>query len=66
MNGNDLRPYTPLVEGTRTLVCPILVGRDDLLDLTDRRIREVATGQGRLLLLAGEAGVGKSRLLGAV
>ena len=54
------------MEGTRTLVCPILVGRDDLLDLADRRIREVAAGRGQMLLLAGEAGVGKTRLLGAV
>ena len=54
------------MEGTRSLVCPILVGRDDLLDLADRRIREVASGRGRLLLLAGDAGVGKTRLLGAI
>ena len=59
-------PKLGRVNATRTLVCPILVGRDDLLDLADRRIREVATGQGRLLLLAGEAGVGKTRLLGAI
>jgi DNA-binding CsgD family transcriptional regulator/tetratricopeptide (TPR) repeat protein len=54
------------VEGARSHVCPILVGRDDLLDLADRRIGEVASGNGRFLLLAGEAGVGKTRLLGAI
>ena len=54
------------MDGTRTLVCPILVGRDDLLDLGDRRIREVAGGTGRFLLVAGEAGLGKTRLLGAI
>ena len=53
--------------GTRgTLVSPILVGRDDLLDLADRRIAEVQDGRGQFLLLSGEAGVGKSRLLGAM
>jgi DNA-binding CsgD family transcriptional regulator/tetratricopeptide (TPR) repeat protein len=51
---------------TRTLVCPILVGRDDLLALADRRIREASGGRGHLLLLAGEAGVGKTRLVGAI
>ena len=51
---------------TRSLVCPILVGRDDLLDLADRRIVEVRGGRGEVLLLAGEAGVGKTRLLGAI
>ena len=54
------------MRATRSLVCPILVGRDDLLDLGDRRIAEVAAGRGQLLLLAGEAGVGKTRLLGAI
>jgi DNA-binding CsgD family transcriptional regulator len=54
------------VDRTRLLVSPILVGRDDLLDLADRRIREVAAGRGQLLVMAGEAGVGKTRLLGAI
>jgi ATP/maltotriose-dependent transcriptional regulator MalT len=46
--------------------CPIIVGRDDLLDLADRRLNEAAAGRGQLLLLAGEAGIGKSRLLAAI
>ena len=49
---------------TGTLVSPILVGRDDLLELADRRIAEVLGGRGQFLLLSGEAGVGKTRLLG--
>lgn len=49
-----------------SVLCPLLVGRDDLLQLADRRLTETADGHGRLLLLAGEAGIGKSRLLGAV
>ena len=44
------------------LLSPLLVGRDDLLNLADRRIAESAAGRGQLLLLAGQAGVGKSRL----
>lgn len=42
---------------------PLLVGRDDLLALAERRLAEVATGKGHLLLLAGEAGIGKSRFV---
>ena len=45
--------------------CPIIVGRDDLLDLADRRIAQVARGQGHTLFLAGTAGLGKTRLLRA-
>ncbi|MBA2374301.1 MAG: AAA family ATPase [Chloroflexi bacterium] len=48
------------------LLCPLLVGRDDLLDLAERRLADAAEGHGQFLLLAGEAGVGKTRFLGAV
>ena len=44
-------------------VSPLLVGRDDLLALGERRIAEVAAGRGHMLLLAGEPGIGKSRFL---
>ena len=43
-----------------------MVGRDDLLQLIDRRVRQVADVRGHLLFVAGEAGVGKTRLVGAV
>jgi len=49
-----------------SLQCPIIVGRDDLLDLADRRLAEAAAGHGQILLLAGEAGIGKTRLLNAI
>ncbi|MET0425809.1 MAG: AAA family ATPase, partial [Actinoplanes sp.] len=46
--------------GERTLSSPVLVGRDQLLTLADSRL---AASTGRLLFLAGEAGIGKTRLL---
>lgn len=48
------------------LVCPVLVGRDDLLALAERRLAEAKAGRGHVLFLAGEAGVGKTRLLGSI
>jgi hypothetical protein len=54
------------VETRGTLICPVLVGRDDLLDLGERRLTQASGGRGHLLLLAGEAGIGKTRLLEAV
>jgi DNA-binding CsgD family transcriptional regulator len=50
----------------RTLQSPLLVGRDELLALAERRLGEVSAGHGGLLMLAGEAGIGKSRLVDAV
>jgi len=48
------------------LLSPLLVGRDDLLDLADRRLDDARAGRGQFLLLAGEAGIGKTRLMGAI
>ena len=48
------------------LLSPILIGRDELLDLAERRLAEAAAGRGQFLLFAGEAGIGKSRLMSAV
>jgi DNA-binding CsgD family transcriptional regulator len=44
-------------------VSPVLIGRDELVALAGRRLAEAAAGNGELLFLAGEAGIGKSRLL---
>ena len=46
--------------------CPLLIGRDDLLELADRRLDDVLAGRGQFLLVAGEAGIGKTRYLDAV
>ena len=42
-----------------------LVGREEELDLLDRRWRQIKAGGGRVVLVAGEAGLGKSRLISA-
>ncbi len=41
-----------------------LVGRDDEIDLLQRRWREASDGQGGLVVVSGGAGVGKTRLVG--
>lgn len=50
---------------TRQLQSPLLVGRDSVLSLIERRTSEAKAGRGRLLLFAGEAGIGKSRVIAA-
>ena len=51
---------------TRPVRCPLLIGRDDLLELADRRLDDVLAGHGQFLLLSGQAGIGKTRFLGAI
>jgi class 3 adenylate cyclase len=48
------RPLTPLI------------GRDEELDLLLQRWRQAKEGKGQLVLLSGEPGIGKSRLIAAV
>lgn len=67
---NRRQTYAPLVavdspQGGRrqARVRAELVGRDDVLALADRRWAESVAGHGQFLLVAGEAGIGKSRML---
>ncbi|MFD0520903.1 ATP-binding protein [Paractinoplanes durhamensis] len=48
------------------LSSPVLIGRDDLVALASRRLAAAAEGSGELLFLAGEAGIGKTRLLAEI
>jgi DNA-binding CsgD family transcriptional regulator len=48
------------------LVCPILLGRSAHLAALNASMAHVRAGQGRVVLLSGEAGIGKSRLVAAV
>ena len=48
------------------LVCPVLVGRDRELGRAAELVRAVAGGAGTVAVVAGETGVGKTRLVNAV
>jgi DNA-binding CsgD family transcriptional regulator len=54
-----------MAQGSRVL-CPILVGRDELLELADRLLAETLAGHGQTLFFSGQAGLGKTRLIRAV
>ncbi len=54
------------MDPTTLLQSPLLIGRDQLLVLADDRLEKAAAGHGQVLLLAGEAGIGKTRLLHAL
>jgi DNA-binding CsgD family transcriptional regulator len=45
------------------LLCPVLVGRDQELGVLRSALDRLATGHGTTLVVLGEAGVGKSRLV---
>ena len=55
-----------MVRARGVIQSPVLVGRDYFLTLAERRLAGAATGAGGLLFVAGEAGIGKTRLLGAI
>jgi len=48
-----------------SMLCPVILGRDDLLELMDHLIAEAGRGRGRSLFLSGPAGLGKTRLIRA-
>ena len=50
----------------RAIQSPLLVGRDEHLANADQWIADAAAGHGRFVLLAGEPGIGKTRLLGSI
>jgi class 3 adenylate cyclase/tetratricopeptide (TPR) repeat protein len=52
-------------EALRSETTP-LVGRDEELDLLQRRWQQAKSGEGRVVLLSGEPGIGKSRLTAAL
>ncbi len=53
------------MNGAGHVQCPILVGRDDLLEHFDELIDEANAGRGTAVFLAGRAGLGKTRLMRA-
>jgi class 3 adenylate cyclase/tetratricopeptide (TPR) repeat protein len=69
-----VRVWAPLGVGTlesrfealRASELTTLVGRDEELDLLSRRWSKAKSGEGQVVLLAGEAGIGKSRLTAAL
>jgi len=51
---------------SKPVVCPTIVGRATELAALYTVVQEVEEGQSRFLLLSGEAGIGKSRLVAAI
>ena len=47
----------------KSVVCPVLIGRESDLQRLDRLLSQSRQGSGQVALLAGEAGIGKSRLV---
>ena len=47
----------------QSVICPVVVGRADYLDSLTQQIEQTRQGRGATVLLAGEAGIGKSRLV---
>ena len=53
-------------EATRTRALTPFVGREEEIDILERRWQRACAGQGQVALLAGEPGIGKSRMVSAL
>jgi predicted ATPase len=49
-----------------SVICPVLIGREAFLDSIERVFEQVRNGQGQTILVSGEAGIGKSRLVAEI
>jgi predicted ATPase len=47
---------------SRTALCPVLIRRDDELGVLEEALLAARRGESRFVVLAGEAGIGKTRL----
>ena len=47
----------------KSVICPVLIGRENDLQLLDRLIMQLTEKSGQIALISGEAGIGKSRLV---
>ncbi len=59
-------PAAPSTAPSTASTAPTLVGRDELLDRLSRHLDDLVAGRGGLVLLGGEAGIGKTALAEAV
>lgn len=50
----------------KSVISPVVVGRESYLEELERLLEQASQGQGQLALLSGEAGIGKSRLAAEV
>src|SRR5262245_65881255 len=66
MRSDERDLHSGAMDAIGPLISPLLVGRDAPLELATRRLDEAAAGRGQFLLLAGEAGIGKSRFIDAI
>lgn len=53
-----------LVNSDKPFLCPVIIGRNAYLEKIKSTLGQVQSGKGQLVLLGGEAGLGKSRLAG--
>ncbi|HSK67400.1 MAG TPA: AAA family ATPase, partial [Anaerolineales bacterium] len=47
----------------KSLICPVLIGRESDLQRLERLLTQSQDGKGQIALISGEAGIGKSRLV---
>ena len=64
--GGEARPSLPVVKASAYLYRPVIVGREETLAALQRRVADLGEGRGGIVLLGGESGVGKTRLVAEI
>src|SRR4029434_3598130 len=60
------RPIESRFEATRARALTPCIGREEEIDILERRWKRACAGDGQVVLLSGEPGIGKSRLVSAL
>jgi serine/threonine protein kinase/tetratricopeptide (TPR) repeat protein len=64
--GGEARLSTPIVKPSAYLYRPGIIGREETLAALQQRVRDLGEGRGGIVLLGGESGVGKTRIVAEI
>jgi DNA-binding CsgD family transcriptional regulator len=60
---SEKKAITMAAPFTRSIICPVFIGRGLYIDALVQLIEQACSGHGQTVLIAGEAGIGKTRLV---
>jgi len=65
-HGSEARLSTPIVKPSAYLYRPGIIGREETIAALQQRVRDLGEGRGGIVLLGGQSGVGKTRIVAEI